>query len=328
MSKHSASTSPHSTGTDTPVARIAILGFVILFLMQPAFSQGPVVDSLSAKLSEIAIRSGRKTLAVVDFTDLQGCVTELGRYMAEDVSVALVNDAKGFEVIDRTNLKVLMQEHKLASTGIIDPATARQLGQVAGVDTLITGTIAPLSDSVHVSVKVLDTETAKMLGGVTADIPRTRTVEELLAKGVVNCGQIATGNPDDVQRSGGTTPAPNVAATGQIGGIQISIGACRRDGGWVRCFGSALNQGNARKHVAFATAYSHMIDNQGNQSKVIRYQLGSAGSAADFEPDIPMNIVLSSDGLSDQATSVSLVMTNGLQDSETLALRNIPIQAR
>ena len=198
MSRHSASNFSHPTGTYAPVIRIVILGFAIFFLTQPVFSQGPAVYTLSSGLAEIANRSGRKTVAVVDFTDLQGCVTELGRYMAEDVSVALVNDAKGFEVIDRTNLKILMQEHKLASSGIIDPATARKLGQVAGVDALVTGTIAPLSDSVHVSAKILDTQTAKMLGGITADIPRTKTVDELLAKGVANCVSTAAspGSPE------------------------------------------------------------------------------------------------------------------------------------
>jgi TolB-like protein len=324
MPTRKASPCPNCNPIIPAVTRVALLAFAIFFLMQPAFSQGPAVNSLSSGLSEIANRSGKKTVAVVDFTDLQGCVTELGRYMAEDVSVALVNNAKGFEVIDRTNLKVLMQEHKLASTGIIDPATARKLGQVAGVDALVTGTIAPLSDSVHVSAKVLDTETAKMLGGITVDIPRTRTVEELLAKGVANCGQTSTGNPGGAQPPGGTTPAPNVAATGQIGGIQISIRGCRRDGDWVRCFGSVLNQNDVRKELTIHEGY--MIDNLGGQSKPIRSQLGSRGGSAELEPGLPLNVGLSGTGLSDQSTSVSLVL-DVYQPSGKVTLRSIPIQS-
>jgi curli biogenesis system outer membrane secretion channel CsgG len=127
-------------------------------------AQGPEVGPLAAALSKSISASGRKTAAVVDFTDLQGCVTELGRYLAEDLSVGLASDARGFEVIDRTNLKVILQEHHLASTGIIDPETARKLGQIAGVDTLVTGTIAPLGDVIHVSAKALDTNAAMILG--------------------------------------------------------------------------------------------------------------------------------------------------------------------
>jgi TolB-like protein len=233
----------------------------------------PISSALAAKIAS----SGKRTVAVVDFTDLQGCVTELGRYMAEDVSVAILDNAKGFDVIDRTNLKILMDEHKLTSTGIIDPATARKLGEVAGVDALVTGTIAPLSDSIHVSAKVLDTESAKMLAGVTADIPRTRAVEELLAKGVSNCGQGPTRNPDNVQLSGGVSSPSKAAAVGQIGSIQISITTCQREGDSVRCFGKILNHDRATTYVGFAPLNTHMIDNQGSESKYVRYQVGSGG---------------------------------------------------
>jgi len=55
--------------------------------------------------------------------DLQGNVTELGRFLAEELSGALVNDSRGFRVIDRAHLKAILQEHKLAATGLIDPQT-------------------------------------------------------------------------------------------------------------------------------------------------------------------------------------------------------------
>jgi hypothetical protein len=38
--------------------------------------------------------SGKKSVAVVGFTDLRLNVTELGRYMAEEFQNALVNEAK------------------------------------------------------------------------------------------------------------------------------------------------------------------------------------------------------------------------------------------
>ena len=318
------------------------------------------MGALTSSLSEIVRDSGKKTVAVVDFTDLQGCVTELGRYMAEDVSVALVNNAKGIEVIDRTNLRVLMQEHKLASTGIIDPATARKLGQVAGVDALVTGTITPIGDSVHVSAKVLDTVSAKMLGGTTVDLPKTAPVQELIAKGVMNCGQPDSSQMDsspaaDAERSppprntnevrgrigvsistdpataklgakllsvesngpaanAGLQPGDQIVsidgylikdgndlrnvisplepgktarvtymrngkqstvivgivapiAAGQIEDILISIPSCRRDGDWIRCFGSVVNGSKERRTFRLNTEASYMADNLGNQSK-------------------------------------------------------------
>jgi TolB-like protein len=315
------------------IVRVVPFASAILLLAQLSFAQGPTVNSLSASLADIANRSGRKTVAVVDFTDLKGCVTELGRYMAEDVSVALANNAKGFEVIDRTNLKILMQEHKLASTGIIDPATARKLGQVAGVDALVTGTLAPLSDSVHISAKVLDTETAKMLGGVTVDIPKTRTVEELLANGVSNCGPTPTRDQNGAQGSETATPSSqkvNTVSTAQIGSFKFSVQACRRDGDRVGCFGSVVNQDSTAKPLEFLSdARSYMIDNLGNESQqsYVRFQLGSGGGFAELEPQLPMNIWISAPGLPNEGTSVSLVLSTQ-QPSGKITFRNIPIQSK
>src|SRR5580704_2475321 len=93
-----------------------------------AFAYEQEIKELSARMAEAISQSGKKTVAVVDFTDLQGNVTELGRFLAEECSVDLAMTAKNFEVIDRTNIKSLLQEHKLASTGLIDQKTARKLG--------------------------------------------------------------------------------------------------------------------------------------------------------------------------------------------------------
>src|SRR5712664_1113351 len=154
-----------------------LTGFCLALMLgmistQPALAQD--LKTVSSSLSSRIAASGRKTVAVIDFTDLQGNVTELGRFLAEELSVDLVNDARGFEVIDRTHLKSILQEHKLATTGLIDPQTARKLGQIAGVDALVTGTITAFGDSVRLSAKVLDTSTAKIIAASTADVPKTK----------------------------------------------------------------------------------------------------------------------------------------------------------
>jgi TolB-like protein len=323
------------------ISRAAILSFAFLLLTLPVLAQGPAVSSLSAGLSEIAKRSGRKTIAVVDFTDLQGCVTELGRYMAEDVSVALVNSANGFDVIDRTNLRVLMQEHKLASTGIIDPATARKLGDVIGVDALVTGTIAPLSDSVHVSAKVLDTATAKMLGGITADIPKTKTVEELLAKGVANCGGSKTTEPaaTNVAPPANTTqPQTKESAAADIGEFHFLIQACRHNGEKIECWGNVTNQGTKRSSLVVDDRATSIVDNFGNVSRsgmfmnmsktIIRIgnaqTLGPGGTVgAELEPSLPLVFQVSGTALDDAATYVTIVLST--QEGKTV-MRNITVR--
>ena len=161
------------------------LMMVALLLMCPsALAYEQELKTVASFLNERLAGAARRQVAVVAFTDLQGSTTELGRFLAEELSVALDNQAKGYRVVDRTHLKAILQEHKLAASGIIDPATARQLGKIAGVDALVTGTVTPFGDSVRLSVKALDVNTATMLASTTADVPKTRAVEELLARSV------------------------------------------------------------------------------------------------------------------------------------------------
>src|SRR5213592_154160 len=150
------------------------------------------IKAFVSMMADNLVKASRKTVAVVDFTDLQGSVTELGRFLAEEVSVALSGTGKGLDVVDRTHLKALLQENKLAASGIIDPVTARKLGQIAGVDVLLTGTVTPFGDSVRCSVKALDTATARIITAFTMEVAKTKAIEELLNRGITTGASTGT----------------------------------------------------------------------------------------------------------------------------------------
>lgn len=109
-------------------------------------------------------------------------MTELGRFLAEELSVNLTTMAKGFEVIDRTHLKSILTEHKLSMSGLVNPKTVKQLEKIAGVDVIVTGSVTPFGDSIRVSAKVIVTDTARVIGASSGDIPKTKAIEELLVK--------------------------------------------------------------------------------------------------------------------------------------------------
>jgi TolB-like protein len=204
----------------------AFLTVVIFQLLssQNAYCYEQEIKTISARLAENLAKSGRKTAAVVDFTDLQGHVTELGRFLAEELSVALAGEANGFEVIDRTHLKAILEEHKLSSSGLIDPLTARKLGQIAGVQALVTGTLTPFGDSVRLTVKILDTATAGILGSATTDIPKTKALEELLDKGISGDSPVTTNHPPS------TNSAPNSSPSFETESYRVTVDSARKRG--------------------------------------------------------------------------------------------------
>ncbi len=48
----------------------------------------------------------------------------------------------GADVVERQQLGAVLREHELSSSGSFDPATARELGRLLGVDALFVGTVA------------------------------------------------------------------------------------------------------------------------------------------------------------------------------------------
>jgi TolB-like protein len=215
------------------------------------------IKSLSASMADNISKAGKKTIAVVDFTDLQGNVTELGRFLAEEFSVALAGFDKGFEIVDRTHLKSLLSEYKLSSTGIIDPQTARKLGQVAGVDALITGSITPFGDSVRVSAKILDTSTAKVISASSCDIAKTKAIEELLARG------IETGQAASSPTSGSSyVPSAGRQQSKKIGDITITIKRLEVLNGRINLTLDIFNQ--LDKDLSLGWGQATLTDEKGN----------------------------------------------------------------
>jgi len=305
---------------------VCVLSIIFFFSgIQYSIAYENEIENLSSEMTVNIANAGKKTVAVVDFTDLQGNVTELGRFLAEEFSVALAGSGKGFEVVDRTHLKSIITEHKLSTTGLIDPQTVRKLGKIAGVEALITGTITPFGDSIRLSVKVLDTETAKMISASSGNIARTKAIEELLARGIDV--STATRERPIAMRSA----PPSAGKTVEAEGFIFRPVGCKRTGEKVVCTISFQNnEGEEKKLKVHGTRNpnSRLIDNLGNQYPATFIMIG--GKKHDysiwqrFSPQLPVNVQFISEGVRSNATHITAVI--GIAQFKNLVVvRNIPI---
>ncbi len=86
-----------------PLSSLALILLTLLAPTLPLHCSELEIRNVCTQLAQGLSKSGRKTVPVVDFWDLQGNVTELGRFLAERFSVELATRADGFEVVDRTH---------------------------------------------------------------------------------------------------------------------------------------------------------------------------------------------------------------------------------
>lgn len=160
---------------------IAALCFVLLASVR-AEDMDKALSELATKLAKSTQEAGKKKLTVADFLDLQGHANELGRFVAEELTVNLVMAKSNFSVLDRANLKKILAEHKLTATGLVNPENAKKLGQFAGVDALILGTVVARGQKVSVTAKIITTDTAEIVGAAKAEFASDDSIQKLLTK--------------------------------------------------------------------------------------------------------------------------------------------------
>lgn len=167
---------------------------------------------MATKLATLTKDNGKKKVTVLDFTDLQGGASELGKYIAEELTVDLVMVKKDFSVLDRANLKKILTEHKLTATGLIDPENAKKLGQFAGVDALILGTITPKGQKISLTAKIITTDTAEIVGAAKAEFQSDETTHGLISK------------PAEAQKGNSTEESEDkTKASKTLGDLRIDI---------------------------------------------------------------------------------------------------------
>lgn len=202
------------------LASVAIMIVALLTTPQRAFAFEEAMDELAATLAERIEAAGKQTVAVVDFTDVRGGKTELGRFLAEEVSVALLGSPRSFQVVDRAHLNRIIEETQLGESGVVDPDTAKELGRIAGVDALVTGTLTPLEGVVRLTVKVLETETANIIAGDRVSLSSTGPIRELLARGLAGSSSPSPGSDP------GHTRAYEMESR-EAGGLRVTLRSLR-----------------------------------------------------------------------------------------------------
>jgi hypothetical protein len=170
------------------IVRGAVLCWILSssWLMAPSRAEAQTLNqemaALAASLSKAIAAQGFKNVAAIDFTDLQGQPTELGRYLSERLAVEMVS-AGGASVLDRANIKSILAEHKLTEEGLVNPANAKKLGEFAGVDVILIGNVTTL-EGVELMVKGISTESARIVAAGRIAFPKTPDIQQLLNRGI------------------------------------------------------------------------------------------------------------------------------------------------
>jgi len=167
------------------LVRLAVLvPFALLAVSPPTFAAAPGgldegIQDLTRQIVPQILKLGKKRVAVVDFAQLDGQVSDLGRYLAEELSGSLVLADATLHVVDRQHLARIIAEQKLSAVGVTEPGNVQKIGQLAGADVLVTGSIVGLDERVRITAKLLSAGTAQIVGAAQTTVPDDGDVRTL-----------------------------------------------------------------------------------------------------------------------------------------------------
>jgi TolB-like protein len=208
------------------------------------------LPALTEKLASQIKDHGKKKVAVLDFTDLQGGTTELGKYIAEQLTVDFVMGKRDFSVLDRANLRKILAEHKLTALGLIDPDNAKKLGQFAGVDALIMGTMVQLGQTIDLTAKVITTDTAEVVGAAKSKFKADEVVQQLLSHPTAEGGAggaLITESTDDTK------------VVKSFGDLRVELSTLRVVNGDQFMLAMTLTNQNAKKSIWVALGNDNSV---------------------------------------------------------------------
>jgi curli biogenesis system outer membrane secretion channel CsgG len=105
---------------------IGVVLFLLVIFCVQAFSQD--------------LAALKKRVAVINFEDRSGYGHNIGQGVADMLVTSLVESDK-FTVVEREELDVILKEQGLGQTGLVTPQSAAKVGQLLGLQRIITGSI-------------------------------------------------------------------------------------------------------------------------------------------------------------------------------------------
>jgi len=292
------------------------------------------VAELSQQISKEMALYQKTAIAVVEFMDLRGTVTDFGHFLAEELITRLFQSKK-FKVIERQLLNKILAEQALSLTGVIDPNSAKQIGRVLGVDAIVSGTVTDLAQSLRVNARLISTQSGEIFAVASTEIFKDESVMILLTTKTPNPVPGAKPSAQPAMPSKNSTPSSNSKV--DVKNFTFEIIQCKLSGTTLTCDLFITNNDQDRELVLGAkgndfsrNVKSRIFDDSANEYGAIKCHLGEKANAGEVTNSlvsgIPIKANLVFDNVSPETRLLTLLEIGFYAGDRFKAqLRNIPI---
>jgi tetratricopeptide (TPR) repeat protein len=124
-----------------------------------------------------------QTITFLDFSSKGRVPHRLGEndYLKYALVQAL-QDVKGIKVVERVLIDKLLEELKLGSSEIANPAVSVRLGRLLAARCIVIGTIYRFENESEITLKLIDTETSEILSVLTEKIMEQKSLQQAVQR--------------------------------------------------------------------------------------------------------------------------------------------------
>lgn len=193
------------------------------------------MTELGQQVSAKAVSKQKTSVAVIDFADLNGNISDAGRFLAEELVMRLYETGK-IKVIERQRTSRFIREQKINLLDGIDVALAKQIGKGLGVDAVVSGTVTDLGKTLRLNIRIVSTDTGEVVAVVASEINQDESLTRLLSQGTTS--QAPSGPTPLTDNIVGNKPSDQKLVANEFA---FELSSCRRTGNNLSCSFTVTN---------------------------------------------------------------------------------------
>jgi len=164
-------------------------GYWLLFAIFSCINSAFAADSIESSIAEISekivkdkdrVSQGSFIIGVTSFRHSDNSCSGLGNSYSELLMESLMHSDLHAEFIDRITLDRLQRELEFNRSPEVAIDTAREFGKKYGAGALMIGTLTADDNNVRMIVKLVDTETSRVITTASSSFPNTPEVNSQL----------------------------------------------------------------------------------------------------------------------------------------------------
>jgi TolB-like protein len=285
------------------------------------------LDKLVNQIINSLSENNKVKVGIVEFSDIQGNSSNLGKYIAEELTTRLYRTDR-FNVVERQMMDKLLKEQNLSTHGYIDINSETGIGKVLGIDAIVSGSITDLGAYIKINARLISPESAKVFSVASVKIIKDDTIKMLLNQKTesskIAISGIKTGSQNVIEKEGVLFELIDASINGRTITVQIKLTNTTED--------------DIDFQITYGWQYKTKIfDNNGNETVISSVKYGSqlkkidglsqySSAAKKLIAGNSINMKLNFDNASSKTTKITLLQMLWGNKRSRIEFRDIPIK--